>query len=186
MEDFRWKFESARVVRLHEVLFRDFMFAGKLLFDIDEATNKLKLKNSGHTPALIEATKASRDADRISNLSQTEAAGAWVHNDGPECTLLVKYDSDALYLISRGDRVKTKVLSFISVVPQMIGKKLSDVEGQCSIFFADEYDPVTGGWNLVQATHVFEQDDLGKGIWLYAENKNNRDSPTCDLGFNYA
>ena len=37
VEDFRWQFESARVVRLHEVLFRDFMFAGKLLFDIDEA-----------------------------------------------------------------------------------------------------------------------------------------------------
>ena len=35
-EDFRWQFESARVVRPHEVLFRDFMFAGKLLFDIDE------------------------------------------------------------------------------------------------------------------------------------------------------
>ena len=35
-EDFRWQFESARVVRLHEVLFREFMFAGKLLFDIDE------------------------------------------------------------------------------------------------------------------------------------------------------
>lgn len=37
VEDFRWQFESARVVRLHEVLFRDFMFAGKLLLDIDEA-----------------------------------------------------------------------------------------------------------------------------------------------------
>lgn len=37
VEDFRWKFESTRVVRLHEVLFRDYMFAGKLLLDIDEA-----------------------------------------------------------------------------------------------------------------------------------------------------
>ncbi len=37
VEDFRWKFESSRVVRPPEVLFLDFMFAGKLLFDIDEA-----------------------------------------------------------------------------------------------------------------------------------------------------
>ncbi|HSB70808.1 MAG TPA: hotdog domain-containing protein [Candidatus Methylomirabilis sp.] len=36
-EDFRWKFESSRIVRPSEVLFRDFMFVGKLLFDIDEA-----------------------------------------------------------------------------------------------------------------------------------------------------
>ncbi len=36
-DDFRWQFESARVVRAHEVLFRNFMIAGKLLFDMDEA-----------------------------------------------------------------------------------------------------------------------------------------------------
>jgi len=41
VEDFRWQFESARVVRPHEVLFGDFMFAGKLLFDIDEAAGIL-------------------------------------------------------------------------------------------------------------------------------------------------
>jgi acyl-CoA hydrolase len=37
VEDFRWQFESSRAVLPHEVLFRDFMFAGKLLLDIDEA-----------------------------------------------------------------------------------------------------------------------------------------------------
>jgi acyl-CoA hydrolase len=37
VEDFRWRFESSRPVLPHEVLFREFMFAGKLLLDIDQA-----------------------------------------------------------------------------------------------------------------------------------------------------
>lgn len=45
-EDFRWQFESSRVVRSHEVLFRDFMFAGKLLWDIDEAGGILGVRYS--------------------------------------------------------------------------------------------------------------------------------------------
>lgn len=44
VDDFRWQFESSRVVRPNEVLFRDFMFAGKLLFDIDEAGGILAVR----------------------------------------------------------------------------------------------------------------------------------------------
>ncbi len=44
VEDFRVKFESSRIVRQNEVLFRDFMFVGKLLFDIDEAGGILAVR----------------------------------------------------------------------------------------------------------------------------------------------
>ena len=44
VEDFRWQFESSRIVRSNEVLFRDFMFSGKLLFDIDEAGGILGIR----------------------------------------------------------------------------------------------------------------------------------------------
>lgn len=44
VEDFRWQFESSRIVRPNEVLFRDFMFVGKLLFDIDEAGGILAVR----------------------------------------------------------------------------------------------------------------------------------------------
>lgn len=43
-EDFRWQFESSRIVRPSEALFRDFMFVGKLLFDIDEAGGILAVR----------------------------------------------------------------------------------------------------------------------------------------------
>ncbi len=44
VEDFRWRFESSRGVLPHEVLFREFMFAGKLLLDIDEAAGILGVR----------------------------------------------------------------------------------------------------------------------------------------------
>jgi len=44
VEDFRVKFESSRIVRPNELLFRDFMFVGKLLFDIDEAGGILAVR----------------------------------------------------------------------------------------------------------------------------------------------
>src|SRR3989338_690295 len=44
VEVFRVKFESSRIVRPNEVLFQDFMFAGKLLFDIDEAGGILAVR----------------------------------------------------------------------------------------------------------------------------------------------
>lgn len=44
VEDFRWQFESSRIVRPNEALFRDFMFAGKMLFDIDEAGGILAVR----------------------------------------------------------------------------------------------------------------------------------------------
>ncbi len=103
-----------------------------MLFDVD-ADSKLAVKPNGHDYVLKSDLRKLKFSEKgLATFNWSEAAGAWILNEGPECTLALTYDSENMWENPQTVYAQpwvAKGINFVSVVPQMIGKTMRESQG---------------------------------------------------------
>lgn len=160
---------------------RETPYQNILLFGID-ANNKLVVKQKGHGE---DVNKLKNSEKGLATFNWTEGAGAWVLNNGPECTLGLTYNQKQQDLTASSIEL-AKGTNFVSVTPQMISRTMEQVKGNCefigafsnfghTVGSAPDATPIQD-WDFWTTQHTFTQNELGLGMWLYSDN-------TCKLSY---